>query len=288
MLVIFASLLAAALQFINRQSHATILQEQTEQAFAAAEGGLHHVVWLLNSGEEAMTTLPGILNEPMTNSAGETVATFFLSFSGVSASSITVTAVGRDGGVPDICQVIIARVVASPAGGYSLSDWNHQGGADCASAPGASASSPGIVTTSIALDTPQQTVDKSFSAQDLVHRYMVAGKAGQQVQFKVKSNAFTPTLVLKDSAGTAIAYAGQEWQLAHVRYQAAVLAWRENMTAFIGRPPVDDVCRSSVYTACIPRDATTWLTLPEDGLYQLEITSIDDTRGDYSLTIAVY
>ncbi len=292
-LVIFAVLLTASLQFVTRQSHATIVQEQEEQAFAAAEAGLHHVLWLLNSGTETITSLPGktIVDEPMTNKEGEVVARFSITFSNATPQGIVVTAVGSDAVRADICQSINADIAATPAGGYIFTRWDHILSPVCATAAGSAAvldpAGGRIITTSLSLQ--EHNLTKPLEAAETVHRYIISvdpKDVPADIRIKVSSNSFTPALSLKDPSGTEVAYAGQEWRLAHVRYEAAVRRWQENLTASIGRGLGGPTCDSSQYLACIPRDLeshNTWFTLVSPGLYQLDITSVDTTRGTYTL-----
>lgn len=286
-LVIFAVLLAASLQFITRQSHATIVQEQEEQAFAAAEAGLHHTLWLLNSGTATVASLSSttIVNEPVTNSAGEVVARFSLTFSDVQPTSLTVTALGLDAVRADICQSVTGVISAAPAGGYVLSRWDHTITASCPAGSGPG----GATVTTFPITLINQFIAKALSAGEPIHRYVFSGASGDQVRFKVRSTLFTPLITLRDPAGVVIASAGHEWRLAHVRYEAALFRWQENLLAAVGVPLTSlpsASCLSSIYVACIPRnidDPNQWYTLPADGLYQLDLVSSNLTFGSYTL-----
>lgn len=286
-LVIFAVLLSASLQFITRQAHTTIVQEQEEQAFAAAEAGLHHVLWLLNSGTETIPSLSAktIVHEPVINDAGDVVAHFSLTYSNLQPNGLTVASVGSDAGRVDICQSITGIVSAAPAGGYVLTQWDHTVTANCP-APAGSGKSGGSIAT-FPINLINQLIPKNLSAVEPSHRYVFSGSNGDLIRLKVRSTEFTPLITLKDPAGVVIASAGHEWRLAHVRYEATLRRWQDNLLAKTGAPLLAvPNCNSSVYLACIPRDIddlNEWYTLPVDGLYQLDLVSSNLILGSYSL-----
>lgn len=291
-LVIFSVLLTASLQFINRQSHATIVQEQEDQAFAAAEAGIHHVLWLLNSGTQTISSLTRetIVNEPITNSTDEIVARFSITFSEVTASSVSVTSVGSDATRLDVCQSITADIQTTSAGGFVVSRWDNAVTPVCAAATVASSSAGddiGVATATLALQ--DQTVVKPLTATEATHRYIISVlpvDVPVDVRIKVRSTSFTPTISLRDPSGVEVAYAGQEWSLAHVRYEATLRRWQESLSTSIRGGTRGPTCDSSQYLACIPADLEThgtWFTLSSPGLYQLDVSSIDSTRGTYTL-----
>lgn len=283
-LVLFAVLLSASLQFITRQSHATIIQEQEEQAFAAAEGGIHHALWLLNSGSQTIASLPGIVvdREPLTNSTGEVVARFSLRFEAPASDRVTVTATGSDEVQPDICQIIRAQIGPAASGGYAIADWEHLIEADCVP------TSPGVgrlaaAPTAITLGS---THDAALTDAEPVHDYTFTVSAGDQIRLTVQSSTFTPRLTVTDAAGVVVAQYGEEWQLAHVRYEARLRQIQDSLTTFAGRGTDDGGCASSIYTACIPRDLEgspldAWWSPPADGTYQVEIGIVTGQVGDY-------
>lgn len=285
-LVIFAILLMASLQFANRQSHATIVQEQEEQAFAAAEGGVHQALWLLNSGTETTTSLEAlVVAEDVSNSAGEVVARYSLSFSDVTADQIRVESMGRDAEVPQVCQVIAALLRRAGSGGFVIETWEHSVSADCAT-PSGPVSAPLIVPIPITLGDTDPS--RSLTASTPVQYYTFSGVAGNRIRLKARSSTFTPFLTLTDPTGVPIADAGQAFRLAHVRFEARVRQIQDNLLTSIGWPGGGG-CNSSLYNACIPSDienpdpAISYFGLPQTGAYVLELRSTTPAVGAYTL-----
>lgn len=280
MLVIFAVLLTASLQFITRQSHATIIQEQEEQAFAAAEGGVHQTVWLLNSGAKTLSDLntTTVADEPVANSNGDVVARFTLGFSGIDARGVTVLSTGRDEGQPRVCQIVQARVTRVDSGGFSITGWEHLVSTNCRPAPpvttGGAAGSP---VNPITLDNNNHS--GQLQSSQIVHHYTFNAPAGTKFRFIAIGQNFTPTLKLQDSTGVVMAEAGFAHQLAHVRWTGMLYGLQESLRASLQNTGDTSPagCGAAVYQACILWAST------DAGPYYLELGSSTAKVGAFEL-----
>lgn len=272
-LVIFAIMLMASLQYVTRQSHETIIQEQEEQAFAAAEAGLHQALWLLNSGGQTPLNLAATeVDEEVTNSTGEVLARYKLKFSDERDDHIRVESFGRDAAVPSVCQVVRADIDKVAAGGFVISSWEHAVSGACPTAGSAAARTVGL---------PGMAND-ALAAAGSVSYYQFAGQAGDKIRIMVQSTAFTPQLTLYAPSGTLLAEAGGAFRLAHVRLEARWRQIQDNLTAQLGRVPTTG-CSTSLYILCFPYDINDYFVLPQDGNYRLEISSTGSVVGQFRL-----
>lgn len=269
-LVIFAVMLMASLQYVTRQSHATIIQEQEEQAFAAAEAGIHQALWLLNSGAQtSLSLVTTTVDQEVKNSAGDVLARYNLTFSDERDDHIRVESLGRDAAVSSVCQVVRADIDKVSAGGFVISSWEHAVSGSC----------PATTTTTIAL--PGQVNDTLIGA-GFVSYYQFSGQAGDKIRITVESTAFTPQLTLYDPNGDRLAEAGGAFRLAHVRLEARLRQIQDNLRAQLGGPPTSG-CSTNLYILCFPNNINDDFPLPLDGIYRLEISSTGPAVGQFTL-----
>lgn len=273
-LVIFAIMLMASLQYVTRQSHETIIQEQEDQAFAAAEAGIHQALWLLNSGTETPLTLATtVVENDVTNSTSEVLARYNLTFSDVRSDHIRVESFGRDAAAPQVCQVVRADIDQAAAGGFVISSWEHAVSGSCPAVAGPAA------TKTIVLGNKD---NETLTAAKLVSRYQFSGQAGDKIRITVQGTGFTPQLSLFDPKGVLIAEAGGAYRLAHVRLAARLRQIQDNLTAQLGGPSTKG-CSNFLYHMCIPYDINNYFELLSDGIFRLEVSSTTLDLGDFEL-----
>lgn len=279
MMIVLGVILAASMQFIARQSHQTIVQEQEEQAFAAAEAGVQHVLWLLHAegGGHTVDTLhsspPSTLRDhPLTTAGGEVLAYFTVTTEAPVGGRLKMRSEGRDASLQALCQTIEAEVVQSGAN-VSLVSWNHRPTTAC----GLSSTARAVRHLRFAAGQPTVVVKEMEESGPLVpHTYAFAGRAGERVQVQVLGATTQPYVVLRDDQQVELAAAGYWPATADTRIAYVADTIRASLRAVAGGAAVPASPCAAPTTVCLPETTQTavseqWFELPVDGVYYVAV-----------------
>lgn len=140
MLLAFIIIFASSIQWIARQSRATVDQEQEEQAFGLADTGVNYTIWLLTPLPRGAGLAPSELlinppaateNHAITGDDGAVLGFFSIDYLTSDADQITLTSVGWDAIRPDICQAVDATLKRFANGAFRVTSWHHRLKYDC-------------------------------------------------------------------------------------------------------------------------------------------------------------
>lgn len=279
MMIVLAVILAASMQFIARQSHQTIVQEQEEQAFAAAEAGIQHVLWLLHpdGGGYTVDTLhssqPASLRDhPLTTAGGDVLAYFTVTTQTPTGGRLKTRSEGRDASLQALCQTIDVEV-AQVGSAVSLVSWNHRPTTECGSGSTVAAIKPLRFVAGQPTVTVQERVE---SSQVTHHTYAFAGVAGEQVQLQVVSEAGQPYVILRDTQRVELATAGYGAVTTQTRLAYVADTIGASLRAVVGQPVVTSSSCASPGVTCLPEatgaaEGGQWFELPADGVYYVDV-----------------
>jgi len=133
MLILFIAIMSATLQYVIRQSHETVDQEQEEQAFNVADSGVSYVQWMLDpTGGQKLPADIVVMTQMVHDDLGQEIGTFTIDDLWADTNEIIFTSTGRDVELTDRCQVIRVGMKQLEADEqYVLTEWDHLVGYPC-------------------------------------------------------------------------------------------------------------------------------------------------------------